>query len=348
MANSDTKIYDSALTELDQWYKLAQKNRDNKQFYNYLYAYIGVIAENRQLYSEVKNLELQEILNAPEGDERHELLREQTLTARKQNGLTLAQKTYFQDEMLYRIEKSRLKETQLSYWWYLLYNSFYNVYSRDLRRVDISKVSRIDPKSVEKSLEKLKVKPSEAQILQIKMPDKQEKSKLEQINYSIANFKPPVKQEVYVTSLSMLHIKLVGWLSKNTDNSIESKSTESATEEEINFKDSKDMLPEIVVKIGSDFALHKNNIISHKGVEIPLEFQIARVVAYIIKRSKNDSFTPTSLLAKEILSGSHEYEEPEKYVVKMVSEARRIFKSVTNTDTDYFPNKRGYGYRFKP
>lgn len=106
-------------------------------------------------------------------------------------------------------------------------------------------------------------------------------------------------------------------------------------------------LPKIEFKLGSDFAVHENNIISYRGREIPLEAQVAKLVIYIMKRSHTNSYTPSNLLTETILANNYDYEEPEKYVVKMVSEARRIFKSATGTAIDYFPNKRGFGYIFR-
>ena len=105
-------------------------------------------------------------------------------------------------------------------------------------------------------------------------------------------------------------------------------------------------LPEVLTKLGDDFAVHKGHVISYRGQEIPLELQVAKVVAYIMQRSAKNDYTPISMLSAEVLYDDHDYEEPEKYIVKMVSDARREFKNFIKTQHNYFPNKRGYGYLF--
>lgn len=128
---------------------------------------------------------------------------------------------------------------------------------------------------------------------------------------------------------------------------------------DVNFADSKKSntadlisinkfpLSEVKFNLGDGFAVHENNVISYKGSEIPLEPQLAKLVALILERSQTNSYTSVQLLSEKVLSNAHEYNAPEKYIVKMVSEARKQFKSVTNTDIDFFPNKSGFGYIFK-
>jgi len=106
-------------------------------------------------------------------------------------------------------------------------------------------------------------------------------------------------------------------------------------------------LPKVILKLGDDFAVHESHIISYKNQQIPLELQIAKLVAFIMERSANNSFTTSSHLAATILDDNRNYEEPEKYIAKMISDARRQFKGFTKTDHDYFPNSRGRGYLFQ-
>ena len=106
-------------------------------------------------------------------------------------------------------------------------------------------------------------------------------------------------------------------------------------------------LPEVTLRLGKDFAVHKGNVISYKNGEVPLEQQVAKTVAKIMERSDKGERTPLSYLAEAILDNVHEYPEPEKYVSKMVSEARTTFKKYIKTDHNYFPSKRGLGYLFK-
>lgn len=105
-------------------------------------------------------------------------------------------------------------------------------------------------------------------------------------------------------------------------------------------------LPNIKFNVGNDFAVHKNNIISYKGNEIPLEHQVARFIAFIMKRSRNNYFTTTEMLVDKFLSDER-YGQPEKYVIKIISEARKEFKTATKTDINFFPNKRSFGYTFR-
>jgi hypothetical protein len=106
-------------------------------------------------------------------------------------------------------------------------------------------------------------------------------------------------------------------------------------------------LPEVVFRLGKDFAVHKGNVISYKNSEIPLERQPAKIVAKIMERSHNSEYTPVDYLAATVLPNDTDYKQPEKYVSKMVSEARTTFKKYINTNHNYFPSKRGIGYLFK-
>lgn len=108
---------------------------------------------------------------------------------------------------------------------------------------------------------------------------------------------------------------------------------------------SKSKLPEIIFTLGEDFAVHKQNIISYKRHAIELEPQVARIVVEIMERSRTNSFTSATHLAANVL-GSYEYKSPETYITKAISEARKIFKTATKTDTNFFENKSGIGYRF--
>ena len=187
--NPDTENYASFIPELEQWHKLAQKNKDNKQFYNYLYQYLDIISNNRQLYSLIKKHESQEFIGSIANDDKKlQFMRKYVLTARKQCGLTDIQKTLYNEDYLSLIENSRLKETQINYWCYILFNSFYNIYRHDFSTTEVTKISKIEPESVESLVKQKKVKLSKNQsIYKISNVKDEEKSKLEHSNYSIDN-----------------------------------------------------------------------------------------------------------------------------------------------------------------
>jgi hypothetical protein len=214
----DTPAGDYAITkiELSELHDQAKDSKGSSQFYIYLYSYVDYIFHDQTLLKAVKYFELQEFLNADgRHDKKLQHLREYVLTAKKQGGLSEVQKLAFNENRLQLIENSRLNETQASYWWYKLFNCFYNVYRHDFLGRSIHRVSTIDPQSLTASSKQQKDKLSEIQsIYEISQTNSGDRVKLERINQSLMNFEPEEGQEVYVTCMNMLHAKLIKWLAR--------------------------------------------------------------------------------------------------------------------------------------
>ena len=106
-------------------------------------------------------------------------------------------------------------------------------------------------------------------------------------------------------------------------------------------------LPKVLHQLGDDFAVHDQNILSYKGKEINLEAQEAKVLATIMRRSKDGIYTSARYISVEVLKGESDSLKPEAYVRKIVSNGRKAFRTATQSDTNYFEIKHSVGYKFK-
>lgn len=117
----------------------------------------------------------------------------------------------------------------------------------------------------------------------------------------------------------------------------------------------KPILPPIRIEVTKDFIIHENDLVSYRGRLIDLEPQASQIAIHIMERSKQGLFTATKSIIDNCLSekyleriaSTQDEERPYKYVRRRISEIRKIFRTATRTDSNYFVSQGNKGYIFK-
>ncbi len=111
-------------------------------------------------------------------------------------------------------------------------------------------------------------------------------------------------------------------------------------------------LPPVIKQVTADFAIHQGNMIFYKGHEIVLEPQDRRIAALIISKEIGQYTTREQLKEDGLTESYISNAETDKAINQRINDSiyqiRQKFKTATHNNKDYFPSKRGVGYKFSP
>jgi hypothetical protein len=205
------------ITKLDTYYKHALDNSGNQQFYTYLYKYMDTIATDEQLNRAANDFFWDNLIKdfKFKSDEKKLLEIAKPLLFLDNNKPSQFQILMFMQDLFGQITSTRIKETKLSYCWYVIYFSYYCLYQIDPEVFE--KLSHLNSKAIDmKEFSEYFGKDVSADELD-SINFKEVASVFKSATESSTPYKSPFSQEVYVTSLHLFHIDFMNWLPQHSN-----------------------------------------------------------------------------------------------------------------------------------